>query len=232
MKKSIFCVAIIFLAVNLSLTATAQSTSVANLTPEQEASKQTEKLQQELNLSSQQAKDVYDINLKYALERKQSNKRSDAVVRIKKKNEEINRILNSTQKEELQSKRSRIQSVNIDGEERYTRTDYSTRVDASSARSNSNLSGSQERPVRTSSQRRPLYGTQNADRPVRSSERSVRPTNSQTRENRSGTPSRGTLQSTRNTERSSSGQTNQSRSSGTSGNSSQQRGTQASGSRR
>ena len=58
-------------------------------TPEQEAIKQTEKLQSELKLTDEQAKIVYEINLRYARERQLSNSRSQAMERIRNKNEEI-----------------------------------------------------------------------------------------------------------------------------------------------
>lgn len=74
-------------------------------TPEQEAAKQTEKLQQELNLSAEQAKQIYEINLRYARERQISNTRSEAMERMKNKNNEIQRILNPEQNNRLQSKR-------------------------------------------------------------------------------------------------------------------------------
>ena len=62
-----------------------ENTSAPQRTPEQEALKQTDKLQQELNLSTEQAKQIYDINLRYARERQASNKRSEAVERMKNK---------------------------------------------------------------------------------------------------------------------------------------------------
>jgi Spy/CpxP family protein refolding chaperone len=74
-------------------------------TPEQEAMKQTDKLQQELNLTPEQAKQIYDINLRYARERMISNKRSEALERMKNKNAEIQQILSQEQNEKLQTKR-------------------------------------------------------------------------------------------------------------------------------
>ncbi len=74
-------------------------------TPEQEAAKQTEKLQQELNLSQEQARQLYEINLKYARERQISNTRSEAMERMKNKNADIEKILNAEQNNRLQSKR-------------------------------------------------------------------------------------------------------------------------------
>ena len=132
MRRSSLYIVVLFLTFTFSLNANAQSTPVTDRTAEQEAVKQTEKLQQELNLSNQQAKSIYDINLKYALERKQSNKRTDAINRIKKKNDEINRVLNNRQREELQTKRSTVQSVEIDGQRRYSNTDTKGRVDNNS----------------------------------------------------------------------------------------------------
>ena len=182
MRRIRFYIAVLFFAMSFSIVATAQSTSVTDRTPEQEAAKQTEKLQKELNLTPDQAKNVYDINLKYARERKQSNKRTEAVARIKKKNEELSRVLNNRQNDELQSRRSRVQSVEIDGERRYTRTDVN---DLNNVR-RGNPSQSQERlydrPVRPDRGVPAQYENQqrgvgsSVDRPVRSSEnRVVRP---------------------------------------------------------
>ena len=114
----------------------AQNTSTGNRTPEQEAAKQTEKYQKELKLTDQQAKLIYEINLKYARERQQSNNRTEAVNRIRKKNEEIKRILSEKQNDDLQNKRSETQSVEIDGRRNFTRTRGAVRQsEGSSARS-------------------------------------------------------------------------------------------------
>jgi len=100
--KLILIVLIIFLVVP----AHGQDNDVVpQRTPEQEASKQTEKLQQELNLSSGQARQVYDINLRYARERHVSNKRSEAIQRMKSKNDELQRVMNEDQYNRLQNKR-------------------------------------------------------------------------------------------------------------------------------
>jgi Na+-transporting methylmalonyl-CoA/oxaloacetate decarboxylase gamma subunit len=82
-----------------------ENSTIPKRTPEQEASKQTEKLQQELNLNQEQANRIYEINLRYARERQISNKRSEALERMKNKNAEINQILTPVQNEKLQSKR-------------------------------------------------------------------------------------------------------------------------------
>ena len=106
-------------------------------------------MQKELNLTTEQAKSVYEINLKYARERKQSNRRSDAVTRIKSKNEEIGKVLNDRQTTELQSKRSEVQSVEIDGKRRFTRTDAMSRANDESYQNSDTKTRVQDRPVRT-----------------------------------------------------------------------------------
>jgi len=105
MKTLRFLFFVMFLVI-LALPIKSQDNSVVpQRTPEQEAAKQTEKLQQELNLTQEQAKQVYEINLRYARERQISNTRSQAVERMKNKNADIQRVLNSEQNERLQTKR-------------------------------------------------------------------------------------------------------------------------------
>ncbi|MEI6556226.1 MAG: hypothetical protein WCL70_11605 [Paludibacter sp.] len=82
-----------------------ENTAIPQRTPEQEATKQTEKIQQELNLSPEQTKQIYEINLRYARERQISNKRSEAMERMKNKNAEIQQVLSQEQNEKLQTKR-------------------------------------------------------------------------------------------------------------------------------
>lgn len=82
-----------------------ENSSVPQRTPEQEAAKQTEKLQQELNLSTEQAQQVHEINLKYARARKVSNTRLEAIQRVKDKDVELSRVLNEHQQTMLQNKR-------------------------------------------------------------------------------------------------------------------------------
>jgi len=81
------------------------NTVIPQRTPEQEAAKQTEKLQHELSLSTEQTKQIYEINLRYARERQISNTRSEAMERMKNKNNEIQRILSQEQNNRLQTKR-------------------------------------------------------------------------------------------------------------------------------
>lgn len=81
------------------------NTIILQRTPDQEATKQTDKLQQELNLNPEQTKQVYEINLKYARERQVSNTRSEAMERMKNKNAAIESVLNNDQNNRLQTKR-------------------------------------------------------------------------------------------------------------------------------
>lgn len=81
------------------------NTAVPERTPEQEAARQTEKLQQELQLTSEQTRKVYEVNLKYARARKESNTRSESVKRIKDKESELMNILDARQRTNLQNKR-------------------------------------------------------------------------------------------------------------------------------
>ena len=97
---------ILFIVLCLGLPIRSQdNVSVPQRTPEQEAVKQTEKLQQELNLTPDQIKQVYEINLRYARERQVSNTRIQAMERIKNKNTEMQRILTENQYNQLQNKR-------------------------------------------------------------------------------------------------------------------------------
>jgi hypothetical protein len=74
-------------------------------TPEYEATRQTEKIQQELNLSAEQVKLIYEINLKYARARQNSTSRSEAMQRIKNKDADLERVLNADQINKLRTKR-------------------------------------------------------------------------------------------------------------------------------
>jgi hypothetical protein len=74
-------------------------------TPEQEALRQTERMKLDIDLSPTQEKFVYNINLKYERERQLSNKRSDALDRIRNKNDELKKVLTEQQYKQLQRKR-------------------------------------------------------------------------------------------------------------------------------
>jgi len=100
----------LFLCLGLSIHSQ-DNVSVPQRTPEQEAAKQTEKIQQELNLTADQIKQLYEINLRYARERQVSNTRSQAMERIKNKNTEMQRILTENQYNQLQNKRYERTSI-------------------------------------------------------------------------------------------------------------------------
>jgi hypothetical protein len=132
------------------------NTVVPQRTPEQEAVRQTEKLQKELNLNSDQARQVYEINLRYARERQISNKRSEGLERAKNKNIEIQQVLSSEQNEKLQTKRFerssfdtktiiRNQSINPAGF-RSAQPDLNSRNNSRSV--NPNFQNQTDRPVR------------------------------------------------------------------------------------
>lgn len=74
-------------------------------TPEQEASLQTTKMRQELGLSAGQAQEVYEINLRHARERQASTSRSEALKRVKNKEQELQRVLSPRQFDRLQEMR-------------------------------------------------------------------------------------------------------------------------------
>lgn len=98
----------------LILPSFSQEVAVASdRTPEQEAIKQTEKLQQELGLTAEQSKQVYEINLRYARERQISNTRSEAMLRIKNKNAELEKVLSPDQNNRIQNKRYERATVEI-----------------------------------------------------------------------------------------------------------------------
>ena len=99
-----FSILLFFLTLTLPMQSQ-ENLVVPQRTPEQEAIKQTEKMQQELGLTPQQTKQVYEINLKYARERQVSNTRSEAVERMKNKNADIQRVLTTEQSDRLQTKR-------------------------------------------------------------------------------------------------------------------------------
>lgn len=107
--KCLFILASIFLSVSIY----GQENAVPMRTPEQEALKQTEKLQRELNLNQEQTKMIYEINLRYAKERQNSNTRSEAMERIKKKNNDLQKILTGEQYDKLQNKRYERSNINI-----------------------------------------------------------------------------------------------------------------------
>lgn len=97
---------LLFLLLTVTFYGNSQNnTNMPERTPEQEAVKQTDKLQEAVRLTPEQVRKAYEINLKYARERQLSNKRTEAIERLKNKNEDINKLLNKEQNEQLKSKR-------------------------------------------------------------------------------------------------------------------------------
>lgn len=136
-KKILF---ILLLTISAPVFVAAQSMSISDRTPEQEAAKQTEKLQKELNLSAEQTNKIYEINLRYARARQQSGRRSDAMERIKNKDNEIKRELSPNQYNQLTTKRMEVQSVEVGEKVRYTRTNPQNRIETNRSRRQSSES--------------------------------------------------------------------------------------------
>lgn len=85
---------------------TAQETAPTPIrTAEQEAVLQTQKMQKELRLSTEQQQAIYEINLKHARQRQVSNSRTQALERTKNKNSAIRQVLTNDQYDQLQNKR-------------------------------------------------------------------------------------------------------------------------------
>lgn len=93
----------------------AQSDGRPERTPEQEAAKQTETMQRELDLSPEQVTRIHEINLKYAEERQDTDTRTEAMERMRRKNEDYKRVLDEAQYEHLQSKRVERRTRPLDG---------------------------------------------------------------------------------------------------------------------
>ena len=135
MRRLKFILFVLLAAISFPVYIAAQTVSVTDRTPEQEAIKQTEKLQSELKLTDEQAKIVYEINLRYARERQLSNSRSQAMERIRNKNEEIQRVLSPQQYDELLYRKNDVQTVEIDNAKRYIRTNPQNRVNNTDVKS-------------------------------------------------------------------------------------------------
>lgn len=135
MRRLKFILFVLLAAISFPVYIAAQTVSVTDRTPEQEAIKQTEKLQSELKLTDEQAKIVYEINLRYARERQLSNSRSQAMERIRNKNEEIQRVLSPQQYDELLYRKNDVQTVEIDNAKRYIRTNPQNRLNNTDVKS-------------------------------------------------------------------------------------------------
>ncbi len=127
LKISVLLFSFLFVIPNLDAQRNS-STLTAQRTPEQEASKQTEKMQSELNLTPEQVKSVYEINLRYAQARQKVVNRNDAMQMIKSKDEEIRRVLTAQQNEQLQNIRASRRQVEIGDDVQRMRTNPETRV--------------------------------------------------------------------------------------------------------
>ena len=169
------------------------SNSTNQRTPEQEATKQTEKLQSELNLTREQVKALYQINLKYAQARQNGVSRKDAMQMIKNKDEDIRRVLSTEQNEQLRSKKVTRQPVDVGGNTEYTRTNPQLRSSYSNRNENSRATTTRT----TQSSRR----DENSSRDVRNSNNNTnrQSSSNQTSTRSSSTRSSSTSEPTRNT---------------------------------
>lgn len=82
-----------------------ESTSTAERSPEHEAIKHTERMLHEFKLTTDQVKLIYDINLRFARARRESNTRAEALQRSKDKEVEILKVLTPVQRAQYQNKR-------------------------------------------------------------------------------------------------------------------------------
>lgn len=88
----------------------------------QEATLQTEKLDNQLNLTPEQKSKIYEINLKYAKKRRISNKRKDALQRVKNKNNEISKLLTPTQQKIFWANKRKVKPIILNGKKENMRT--------------------------------------------------------------------------------------------------------------
>ena len=184
MRRIKFIVFILLAAICFPVVIAAQTVSVTDRTPEQEAVKQTEKLQSELKLTDEQAKIVYEINLRYARERQLSNSRSQAMERIRNKNEEIQRVLSPQQYDELLYRKNDVQTVEIDNAKRYIHTNPQNRVNNTDVKSpalrtrNSDPGVEDQRSLRMGIRQNESVAQPRTGRSVETNSRSVVPTRS------------------------------------------------------
>lgn len=98
MARKILIIVLALLSV-CTLTTWAQQEYRPCRTPEEEALKQTQMLQRELDLTEQQVDTVYQIHLKYALLRQESNTRAEALERMNKMTAELLAVMTRQQQE-------------------------------------------------------------------------------------------------------------------------------------
>ncbi len=184
MRRLKFILFVLLAAISFPVYIAAQTVSVTDRTPEQEAIKQTEKLQSELKLTDEQAKIVYEINLRYARERQLSNSRSQAMERIRNKNEEIQRVLSPQQYDELLYRKNDVQTVEIDNAKRYIHTNPQNRVNNTDVKSpalrtrNSDPGVEDQRSLRMGIRQNESVAQPRTGRSVETNSRSVVPTRS------------------------------------------------------
>jgi hypothetical protein len=136
---------------------TQENATAPSRTPEQEAALQTQKMQQELNLSQEQIQTIYDINLRHARERQVSKSRSEALQRVKNKDAEMREVLTRDQYIRLQDKRyERYPSTST----QFSRPDIQQRTQITPNR-NAQV---EERRSTSSYQRRTVAPADNRDR--------------------------------------------------------------------
>ncbi len=143
----------IITALFLVLTIQTYGQDNATSTPEYEATRQTEKLQQELNLTSDQVKIIYEINLRYARARQNSSTRSEAIQRVKNKDADIEKVLSENQINKLRTKRYERSVYQPNQSESFRSTESTPRVNPSTYRSSGiEMRTRQAEPRRTQTQ--------------------------------------------------------------------------------
>lgn len=104
MKRILF-IAVLFFQLCLIKADPQENAAAPPRTPEQEAALQTNKMRQELGLTDEQSREVFEINLRHARERQTSTSRSEALKRVKYKEQELQRVLSPRQYDRLQEMR-------------------------------------------------------------------------------------------------------------------------------
>lgn len=112
---------LLFVILSMSLII-AQSNSTPTRTPEQEATIQTERMQQDLELSEEQVQRIYEINLQHARQRKVATSRSEALLRVKNKDTQLKQVLSPEQFDRMQDKRYERTPATQNGPNRTLRT--------------------------------------------------------------------------------------------------------------
>ena len=117
--RSISLLLLVILSMSLVI---AQTNSTPTRTPEQEATIQTERMQQDLELSEEQVQRIYEINLQHARQRKVATSRSEALLRVKNKDTQLQQVLSPEQFNRMQDKRYERTPATQNGPNRTVRT--------------------------------------------------------------------------------------------------------------